>query len=281
VLWIHSSNILICREDDILIDILRKQIESGRTREEKINHLREFLQILILKIIYDTGYFKNLSFAGGTALRILYDLRRFSEDLDFSLFKKAHFDFEVFAGRLKNQLELYGLEIELKTGESNIVKTIDIRFKNILMPLTLSSHKGEKLFVRIEIDSNPPRGAKTEISLINRTYVFTVTHLDLPSLYATKLHACFFRGFVKGRDFYDLLWYLGKKTKPNLKLFRSAIRQTHPEYPLVTERNFKEFMRKELEKIDFKKARQDVSRFIEDKEELRLIERDVFLKILM
>src|SRR3990167_7559813 len=143
-----------------LIDILRKQIGGGHTREEKINHLREFLQILILKIIYDTGYFKNLSFAGGTALRILYDLRRFSEDLDFSLFKKAHFDFEVFAGRLKNQLELYGLEIELKTGESNIVKTIDIRFKNILMPLTLSSHKGEKLFVRIEIDSNPPRGAK-------------------------------------------------------------------------------------------------------------------------
>ncbi len=263
-----------------MIDILRRQIEGGHTREEKVNHLREFLQILILKIIYDTGYFKNLSFVGGTALRILYDLRRFSEDIDLSLFKKSHFDFNLFAGRLKNQLKSYGLEVELKTVERNTVKTIDIRFKNILMPLALSPHRGELLFVRVEIDSNPPKGAKTEISLINRTYVFTVTHFDLPSLYATKLHACFFRGFVKGRDFYDLLWYLGKKTKPNFELLRRAIKQTHPEYPLVTEHNFKEFVRKELEKIDFKKARQDVARFLEDKEELRLIDRDVFLKIL-
>ena len=57
-----------------MIDILRKQIGGGHTREEKVNHLREFLQILILKIIYDTGYYKNLSFVGGTALRVLYDL---------------------------------------------------------------------------------------------------------------------------------------------------------------------------------------------------------------
>jgi len=263
-----------------LIDILRKQIGGGHTREEKVNHLREFLQILILKIIYDTGYYKNLSFVGGTALRVLYDLRRFSEDLDFSLFRKSHFDFDLFTGCLRNHLEGYGLEIELKTVERNIVKTIEIRFKNILMPLALSSHKGERLVVKVEIDSNPPKGARTEISLINRMYVFTVTHFDLPSLYATKLHACFFRGFVKGRDFYDLLWYLGKKTKPNFELLRSAIKQTHPEYTPVTNRNYKEFMRKELEKIDFKKARQDVARFLEDKEELRLIDRDVFLKIL-
>ena len=74
--------------------------------------------------------------------------------------------------------------------------------------------------------------------------------------------------------------YLGKKTKPNFELLRSAIKQTHPQYTPVTERNYKEFMRKELEKIDFKKARQDVARFLEDKEELRLIDRDVFLKIL-
>ena len=124
-----------------MIDILRKHIGGGHTREEKVNHLTEFLPILILKIIYDTGYYKNLSFVGGTALRVLYDLRRFSEDLDFSLFRKSHFDFDLFTGCLRNHLEGYGLEIEVKTVERNIVKTIEIRFKNILMPLALSSPK--------------------------------------------------------------------------------------------------------------------------------------------
>lgn len=95
-----------------MLDILKKQIAGFRSREDKINHLREFLQILILKIIYDTGYFRNLSFVGGTALRILYDLRRFSEDLDFSLFQKSHYDFRVFGKTLYQQLKNYGLEMD-------------------------------------------------------------------------------------------------------------------------------------------------------------------------
>lgn len=108
-------------------------------------------------------------------------------------------------------------------------------------------------------------------------YVFTVTHYDLPSLFATKLHACFFRGFVKGRDFYDLLWYLGKKVKPNFELLGHAIEQTHPERSTVTEDNFKEFLEKGLRKVDFRKAQQDVDRFLEDKQELRLIDMEIFL----
>lgn len=263
-----------------MIDILKKQIEGFHTREEKINHLREFLQILILKIIYDTGYFKNLSFVGGTALRILYDLRRFSEDLDFSLMQKFHFDFQGFSKSIKSYLEGYGLEVEFKTQDKKIIQNIEIRFKNLLFPLNLSFHEGEKLFVRVEIDRNPPIGAGTVISLVNKTYVFTVTHFDLPSLFATKLHACFFRKYVKGRDFYDLLWYLGKKVKPNFTLLSNAIKQTHPGRAPVNEANFREFLKEELRKIDFKKARQDVGRFLEDKQEMKLIDREVFLRLL-
>ena len=132
----------------------------------------------------------------------------------------------------------------------------------------------------MEIDSNPPAGAKTEISLVNRIYVFTVTHNDIPSLFATKLHACFFRGFIKGRDFYDLLWYLGKRIKPNFVLLNNAIQQTHPGRTLVTESSFKEFLENELGRIDLKKAQQDVARFLEDKQELKLIDRETFLAAL-
>lgn len=263
-----------------MLDVLRKQIAGFPTREEKLNHLREFLQILVLKIIYDMGYFKNLSFVGGTALRILYDLRRFSEDLDFSLTKKSHYDFEQFGKSLHQQLRNYGLESEVKTQQKNIVQNIEIRITNILMPLGLSSHRGEKLFIKLEIDSNPPAGAKTEISLVNRTYMFTVTHYDIPSLFATKLHAGFFRGYVKGRDFYDLLWYLGKGVKPNFVLLNNAIRQTHPKRAPVTENNFRKFLEDELSKIDFRKAQQDVSRFLEDKQELKLIDLKIFLAAL-
>jgi len=260
-----------------LIDVLKKQVAGFQTREEKLNHLRETLQILILKIIYDTGYFRNLSFVGGTALRILYDLRRFSEDLDFSLFEKSHYDFRQLGNCLHQHLRNYGLEADFKVQQKNTVQGIEIRVTNILLPLGLSSHKGEKLFIKLEIDSNPPAGAKTEISLINRIYVFTVTHNDIPSLFATKLHACFFRGFIKGRDFYDLLWYLGKRIKPNFDLLNNAIQQTHPGRTPVTESNFKEFLENELGKIDLKKAQQDVARFLEDKQELKLIDRKTFL----
>jgi hypothetical protein len=90
-----------------LLDVLKKQIAGFPTREEKLHHLREFLQILILKIISDTGYFRNLSFVGGTALRILYDLRRFSEDLDFSLFEKSRYDFQQLGNRLHQQMRDY------------------------------------------------------------------------------------------------------------------------------------------------------------------------------
>jgi len=110
--------------------------------------------------------------------------------------------------------------------------------------------------------------------------VFTVTHNDIPSLFATKLHACFFRGFIKGRDFYDLLWYLGKKIKPNFDLLNNAIQQTHPGRTPVTESNFKEFLENELGRIDLRKAQQDVARFLEDKQELKLIDRETFLAAL-
>lgn len=97
-----------------MLEILQKQIKDIPTKEEKINRLREFLQILILKIIYDLGFFKNLSFVGGTALRILYDSRRFSEDLDFSLTKKENYNFDAFTQSLEKQLKNYALETEIK-----------------------------------------------------------------------------------------------------------------------------------------------------------------------
>jgi len=126
----------------------------------------------------------------------------------------------------------------------------------------LSNLPEQKVFIKIEIDTNPPSGYNTEVSLINKLFVFDVVHFDLPFLYATKIHACFFRKYVKGRDFYDLMWYLTKKVTPNYKLLNNAIAQTHKKGNIsISSENFKEFLKTRLLKIDFAKVKKDVERF--------------------
>ncbi|MCK4245402.1 MAG: nucleotidyl transferase AbiEii/AbiGii toxin family protein, partial [Candidatus Omnitrophica bacterium] len=117
--------------------------------------------------------------------------------------------------------------------------------------------------------------------LIHRYFIFSVAHFDLPSLYATKLCACFFRKYVKGRDFYDLLWYLTKKIEPNYRLLNSAINQIHKsDFAPVNRDNFREFLGDHLVGIDFTKVKKDVERFLEDKGEVHLINKKSFLRLL-
>jgi predicted nucleotidyltransferase component of viral defense system len=263
-----------------MMDIIRKAVQTGATNEEKINQLREFLQILLLRIVFDRGYFKNLSFVGGTALRLLYDLRRFSEDLDFSLINSRHYQFKRFVHDLITSLEQYGLQADITTKDQIAVQRIDVRFKNILQELGLSAIESQKNFVRLEIDSNPPAGWTSQVSLINRVYVFTVTHFDLASMYALKVHACFYRTYIKGRDYYDLIWYLGKKIEPNYDLLNNAIMRTEHTRPNINQDTFKNFLRYKIQNIDFKKIRKDVERFLEDKSELQLFDQELMLTII-
>lgn len=263
-----------------MLNLIKKNISGIPGREMKIHTTREFLQLLILKIIYDKGYFKNLAFVGGTALRLIYDLRRFSEDLDFSLINKEGYKFDIFLRRVIYELEKVGFSLDIKKSMEGAVQSAMFKFKDILFPLGLSNQKSQKLFIKLEFDSNPPKGWNTEISLISKHFVFTVTHFDITSLYATKLHACFFRKYTKGRDFYDLLWYFGKKMLPNFKLLNNAIEQTESQNFGIDAKNFSDFLREKLATIDFVKVRKDVERFIEDKNELKLLGRDLILKLI-
>jgi predicted nucleotidyltransferase component of viral defense system len=263
-----------------MLDIIKNQLTDKMSLEEKAHLVRENLQILILKILYDLGMFKYLAFVGGTALRMLFNLRRFSEDIDFSLIQKKGYDFSKLLYNLQYQLKKYGFDIDVKENDQKTVKAIMFRFKSILYDLGLSDMKSQKLSIKVEIDTNPPLGYQKNISLISKIYVFTVTHYDLSSLYATKLHACFFRKYVKGRDFYDLIWYLGKKISPNFQLLNNAIRQTTAEVVTITEENFTEFLKDRLSRIDFTKVKRDVERFLVDKEELKLLDRNLIMQVI-
>lgn len=263
-----------------MIDLIKEAISKIPSREEKVHTAREFLQILLLKTLYDRNYFKNFAFVGGTALRILYGLRRFSEDLDFSLINEDKYNFDNFLKTVIYDLEKNGFSLDVKGTKERTVHSAMFKFKELLFDLGLSNQRTQKLSIRLELDTNPPQGWNTEIGLVNRYFVFTVTHFDLSSLFALKLHACFYRKYTKGRDYYDFLWYLGKKLLPNFRLLNNAIEQTENKRVNVNEMNFKDFLRERLKEVDFAKVRRDADRFIVDKNELKLLDSNLILKLI-
>ena len=251
-----------------MIEVIKQRFKTGMSLNEKRNLTREFLQILCLKTLNDKGYFDHLAFVGGTSLRILFDLRRFSEDLDFSIYETKRFDLKKMEEDLVRSFKLNGLSFEAKVKNEGSIHYILMKFTGLLKELGLTAVAEQKLSIKLEIDVNPPEGWILTETVVNKTYLFSITHYDLPSLYAGKLHACFFRKFIKGRDFYDFVWYLARKVKPNFTLLNNAIRQTEKKASAVDENNFKEFLLRNVQRIDFDAAKKDVERFLEDKKEL-------------
>ena len=255
-----------------MIELIQQQFRENMSVNDKLNITREFLQILALKIMSEKRMFGYLAFVGGTALRILFDLKRFSEDLDFSSTKEDKMDIAVFNEQLVKSFSLYGLALETKVKAEGNVQNIMMKFSSLLKELGLSELDRQKLSIKIEIDTNPPCGWKTINTIVNKIYMINIVHYDLSSLFAGKLHACFFRKFTKGRDFYDFVWYIGRKVKPNFTLLNNAIEQTESISSGVNEGNFKQFLLERVKTIDFDQAKKDVERFLEDKAELAIFD---------
>lgn len=255
-----------------MIDVIKQKFTKDMSVSDKLNVTREFLQILCLKIIHDAKMFNHLAFVGGTALRIVFGLKRFSEDLDFCLTGHKGYDFKILNSHLINSFELYGLTVETNPKTETNVHNTMLKFSKVLKELGLSALKGQKISIKLEIDTNPPPGWNVVNTIVSKDYTFNIVHYDLASLYAGKLHACFFRKFLKGRDWYDFVWYLGRRTKPNFILLNNAIEQTTKKEPRITEQNFKNFLLRGIEKIDFEYVKKDVERFLEDKNELSLFD---------
>lgn len=255
-----------------MIELIKQQLTRNMSDEEKLNRCRELIQLLCLKIFDEHKFFDNLSFTGGTALRVVFGVRRFSEDLDFSLVKKEDYSFSRMNDDLLKALALAGLKAESKPKSERAVHSTMLKFTGVLKEIGLSPLESQKLSIKLEVDTNPPKGGHVQTRIIQRAYVFNVAHFDLPSMFATKLHACFYRTYLKGRDYYDFIWYMANKVKPNFVLLNNAIEQTQGKNPVIDEGNFKEFLLKGIERVDFKDARRDVERFLEDKSELRLFD---------
>jgi len=247
------------------------------------NLLREYLQARILESLQRAGAMVPLAFHGGTALRFLYAIPRFSEDLDFALERsQSSYDFRAYLRAMQAEFEKEGYQVGIKLNDRKTVNSAFVRFNNLLYEYGLSAQRDEVLAVKIEVDTHPPAGAGLETTLIRRHVTLRLQHHDRASLLAGKLHALFQRRYVKGRDLYDLMWYLSDPDWPNpsLMLLQNALQQTGWDGPIPDEKNWRDILCQRLGKIDWKKSTYDVKPFLERSNEVALLTAENFEKLL-
>ncbi len=246
-----------------MINLLHERLTRFEgTDDAKLNYVREFLQLLTLKILEEKGHYKNISFLGGTALRILFDLNRFSEDLDFSLADPLNYDFDKIVTDIHTNYTLYNIPVEIKARNRGSVASAYIKFTSLLYQFGLSPHKDQRFTIKFDIDQNPPHGAQTMQTIINKDFIIGINHYNLPSLFAGKLHAILHRSYTKGRDFYDLLWYISKNIEPNLELLNNAIFQSQGKNPHLDLESLKLELQKRIEETNFSHVLSDLTPFL-------------------
>jgi predicted nucleotidyltransferase component of viral defense system len=241
--------------------------------EAKRNVLREYLQAHILFSLQAGRAFEQLAFVGGTAVRFLYGLRRYSEDLNFSLETPRAYDFERLLGRIKSDLAKAGFEVTIHPHEGTPVHSAFVRFPGLLAECGLSPHPSQKLSIKIKVDTSPPAGATLQTTVVNRHFLVALQHHSLPSLMAGKLHAILSRHCTKGRDIYDLLWYLSRSepTVPNIRLLQNALIQTNWQGTPVTASTWRNVVEQRLREMDFAEVAKDVTPFLESRDERALL----------
>lgn len=258
-------------------------LRSATSHIEARNLAREYLQALILQSLQRVGAMNTLAFHGGTALRFLYSLPRFSEDLDFALERSSdQYDFRDYLKSIRKDLEMQGYAVAFKVNDQKTVHSAFVRFTGLLFDLKLSPRQDEILAVKIEVDTNPPAGAILSTSLVRRHVLLNLQHHDRASLLAGKLHAVLQRPHLKGRDLYDLIWYLSDREwpDPNLELLNNALKQTDWSGKILTAENWREIVRSKIESISWEQALADVQPFLATPQEIELVKKENLLRLL-
>lgn len=262
-----------------LFDLVRRTADSVLAR----NLAREWLQARTLLALQETGAMIPLAFQGGTALRFLYGLPRFSEDLDFAIERpqRAGFDLARAGDRVIAHLAREGYTVLLKE-KTAVVSSLMLHFPSLLHEAGLSPHVAERLSIRIEVDTKPPAGAGLATTIVRRHALLNLQHHDQGSLLAGKLHAILKRRWTKGRDLFDLFWCLSDPTwpSPNLVLLNNALRQTGWTEPPLEASTWRAIVRDRVASLDWAAAEDDVAPFLEPGPTVRLFGRESVLQLL-
>lgn len=258
-----------------------------QSAEEELNAIKEITQEVILYALSKTSFFDHAHFCGGTALRIIHGLNRFSEDLDFTAsFDKPDFQFSHYMDEVLLTLRHYGLDMKVKkANDDSFVKSRELKEDSDKWTLSFPSNKRfKKILIKLEIDTNPPSGAVETNAILDFPLLHQVKVGNMETLFSGKVHALLCRKFVKGRDWYDLLWYIKKKTNINYILLKNALFQMGPYQGREIKEVDRDFVLRELrlkiESLDWEEIRSDVERFLkpDELETLKLWSKDLFLE---
>jgi len=248
--------------------------------EETLAALREIMQEVALAGLSRTDFFEKAAFYGGTALRIFYGLDRFSEDLDFSLLvPDADFSFEPYFEAITTEFKAIGMTVSIRekekkhqtNTESAFLKSETLWKELVLEEIVKQAGikpSNRTVTIKIEADRQPPQGFSTEEKLLVRPFSFYVKCFDLPSLFAGKMHALLFRKWqnrVKGRDWYDLEWYIKKGIPLDLHHFALRAKDTGDwDKDSITQEEVLALLKEKVNSVSYDSIREDIIKFIKD-----------------
>ena len=261
-------------------------VRNPRSLQEYDRALRELIQHLVLFGLWRAGFFDRAAFYGGTALRVLHGLPRFSEDIDFSLLdRNPDFSLLPYFSGLRTELSGFGFEVEIVSSgklnspiESAFVKANTRHHLLQVQPgaaLASTVPANQLLKIKLEVDTDPPGTFDTEVLPVLEPIPFSVRTLSLPDLFAGKMHCVLFRRWksrVKGRDWYDLIWFLRKRIPLHLAHLEERMRQSGDwpaDRPLAIE-DLLNLYEERVRQVDFSRAAADVLPFTQDPRELDL-----------
>lgn len=269
-----------------------------RTTEDYVNALKEVLQEIALLGLSRGDFFRHAAFYGGTALRIFYGLERYSEDLDFSLIEHdPDFDFSKYLRSVREELGAYGMEMsveeKVKKNESSIKSAfikggtqIHLLKIEAISPPVSGVHSNQKLKIKLEVDTDPPAGGTHEVKYQLNPIPHYVRLYSLQTLFAGKIHAVLTRGWksrVKGRDFFDYLWYFSRNVGVDMAHLRNRLIQSG-HLKAEEDWNIDILLQRLLSRFsvtDFIAAAKDVRPFIMDPSVLNLWSEDFFSSVTM
>lgn len=259
------------------------------------NALKEIIQEIALLGLWRAKFFEKAAFYGGTALRILYGLDRFSEDLDFSLLKQdGNFELSKYNKAVQIELQSFGFDVNVdtkqKTFDSNIksafIKTgTKKQMLKIQVPeqIVRRIHQDHSLKVKIEVDIDPPGDFATEVKPLLVPIPFNVNTFQQPDLFAGKLHAILCRNWgsrVKGRDWYDLVWYIGHKIPVRIKHLKTRLAQTKKEEIKLDRDKIISMLNDKITAVDLKNAKYEVRPFLRDADSVAVWSKEFFKEII-
>ena len=255
---------------------------SRDTIEENVAALREILQQLALLGLWRSKFFERAAFYGGSALRILYGLERYSEDLDFSLLAPGRdFSLGPYGSSLERELAAFGFEVSfvpIDKSQESLIESAFIKTNTLKQMVLIEAdrkvlrglHSDQKLKIRLEVDTDPPGGFETETRPILQPVPFAVRAYSLPNLFAGKMHALLcrrWRNRVKGRDWYDFVWYVANYPRLHLSHLEQRMRQSgdYTSNVPIDPETFREMLRQAVENLDIEHAREEVLPFVLDR----------------